>query len=385
MANNNSINMAIPLVVTNGGTGVATLTNHGVIIGSGTSALRALAVGTTGQVLTGVTGADPVFSTVTSNNGSLLVSVLGGVLNIELNGTLGFSTVITNSGVAAGAALTLTTPALNLEGTAKFSALVSTITLKFSDTNRNTGIGTNCMIAAGLVGSNNTCYGYGTGSLLTLAQNNVLIGSGCVGGTLGGNNTAVGASCYQNCLSGTNNVILGYNNANSYLTLESSNILIGSGIAGTILESNVLRVGNGTGIATGNIRSAFISGIAGSVVVGSAVIVSSGNQLGVGISSARFKENIEDVGDRSSVIHKLRPVSFNWKKDSAPGLSDAPDITQYGLIAEEAYEHIPYAVNVDQEGNPLNINYQDIVGLLINEIKRLEQRISSLESRKQDL
>lgn len=384
MPSNNSINMVMPITVPNGGTGASSFTNHGVIVGSTTSSLRTIPLGSTGQVLMGVTGSDPVFSNITSSNGSLLVSVLGGVLNLELNGTLGISSVSTNSGVATGAALTLMTPLLNLEGTAKFSAALSSITLRFSDSNRNTGIGTNCMIAAGLVGGNNTCYGYNTGALLTLAQNNVLIGSNCIGGTLGGNNTAVGTSSYQNCLTGTNNVILGYNSGNSYLTLESSNILIGSQIPGTILETNVLRIGNGTGLATGNIRSAFISGIAGSVVVGSSVIVSAGNQLGVGISSARFKENITDMGERSNALYNLRPVCFMWKKDAAPGLKNAPDSLQYGLIAEEAYEHIPHAVNVDNEGNPLNINYQDIVSLLINEIKRLAQRVTLLESKPKD-
>lgn len=51
--------------VANGGTGVATMTAHGVVIGEGTSAVAITAAGTTGQVLTGVTGADPVFSSTT--------------------------------------------------------------------------------------------------------------------------------------------------------------------------------------------------------------------------------------------------------------------------------------------------------------------------------
>jgi len=42
------------------------LTAHGVLVGEGNSAIAALAVGTTGQLLTGQTGADPVFAS-TSN------------------------------------------------------------------------------------------------------------------------------------------------------------------------------------------------------------------------------------------------------------------------------------------------------------------------------
>ena len=43
----------------------ATYTAHGVLIGEGTSSIVATAVGTTGQFLTGVTGADPVWSAAT--------------------------------------------------------------------------------------------------------------------------------------------------------------------------------------------------------------------------------------------------------------------------------------------------------------------------------
>lgn len=52
------------LGVVNGGTGDATLTSHGVLIGAGTSAVAATAVGATNTVLHGNTGADPTYSAV---------------------------------------------------------------------------------------------------------------------------------------------------------------------------------------------------------------------------------------------------------------------------------------------------------------------------------
>lgn len=55
-----------PLQVASGGTGQTTLTNHGVLVGASTSAITQLAVGTTGTVLTGVTGADPSFQAIAS-------------------------------------------------------------------------------------------------------------------------------------------------------------------------------------------------------------------------------------------------------------------------------------------------------------------------------
>ncbi len=50
------------LPVANGGTGLTTLTAHALYVGNGTSAPTALAVGATGTVLIGTTGADPSFS-----------------------------------------------------------------------------------------------------------------------------------------------------------------------------------------------------------------------------------------------------------------------------------------------------------------------------------
>lgn len=52
------------LPVGNGGSGAATFTDHGVLLGSGAAAFTATAVGATGEVLKGVTGADPAFGAV---------------------------------------------------------------------------------------------------------------------------------------------------------------------------------------------------------------------------------------------------------------------------------------------------------------------------------
>ena len=54
--------------VPNGGTGAATFTAHGVLIGEGTSAVTATAVGGTGTYLRGASGADPAWSTLVLPN-----------------------------------------------------------------------------------------------------------------------------------------------------------------------------------------------------------------------------------------------------------------------------------------------------------------------------
>ncbi len=65
-ANDPIVGLTIPVVVTSGGTGNITLTNHSVLLGAGTSPITQLANGTTGQILTANTGADPIWSTIDS-------------------------------------------------------------------------------------------------------------------------------------------------------------------------------------------------------------------------------------------------------------------------------------------------------------------------------
>jgi hypothetical protein len=58
------VSFSLPLSVSNGGQGTTTLTAHGVLIGEGTSKVAITSVGTTGFVLTGVSGADPTFQDI---------------------------------------------------------------------------------------------------------------------------------------------------------------------------------------------------------------------------------------------------------------------------------------------------------------------------------
>jgi hypothetical protein len=66
MATNNSINTAMPITVPDGGTGVSTFVNNGVVYGDAANALDVTAEGATGTVLIGTTGNPPSFSSTLS-------------------------------------------------------------------------------------------------------------------------------------------------------------------------------------------------------------------------------------------------------------------------------------------------------------------------------
>jgi hypothetical protein len=72
--------------VANFGTGVQTLTDHGVLVGSGTDPITALSVGTTGQLLVGVSGADPVFGS-SANADFTFTKALAGARTLTITHT----------------------------------------------------------------------------------------------------------------------------------------------------------------------------------------------------------------------------------------------------------------------------------------------------------
>jgi hypothetical protein len=78
------ITLANALTVPNGGTGAATLTDHGVVLGSGAAAVSVTAVGTDGQLLIGATGADPAFAALTSTGSTLTYTTGANTLNIDI-------------------------------------------------------------------------------------------------------------------------------------------------------------------------------------------------------------------------------------------------------------------------------------------------------------
>jgi len=79
----NDLQLTTDLAVTEGGTGASTLTDHGVLLGSGTGAITALGVATNGQLVVGSTGADPVIVSLASTDGSLTITEGAGTLVVE--------------------------------------------------------------------------------------------------------------------------------------------------------------------------------------------------------------------------------------------------------------------------------------------------------------
>lgn len=238
----------------------------------------------------------------------------------------------------------------------------------------NYTLGNQCMESL-TSGGGNVAIGNLSNYAVTSGQLNLGIGYQCnFSVTTGSGNTSFGQQANLFGVSGSYNTVLGgYQSAINWTGSESSNVCINS--SGVTGDNNVLRIGDSSG--NNQISSAYIQGIYGVSVTGSAVLVDSSGQLGVTVSSRRWKENIEDMGSESSSVLKLRPVTFNYTYGSHLESGQR----QFGLIAEEVEQVMPGLVNYDNDGLPVTVRYHEMPSILLNEIQKLEKRIAELEKK----
>jgi Chaperone of endosialidase len=186
----------------------------------------------------------------------------------------------------------------------------------------------------------------------------------------GNHNSANGDYSLYNNTTGKSNIGLGYNAGNNIVT-GSNNIDIGG--AGPGDESNTIRIGhNNTQSAT------YIAGISGTGVTGSIVEVTSSGQLGVVLSSARYKRDIHDMGGTSAGLMKLRPVAFRYKNGSSATL-------QYGLVAEEVERVYPELVTRGSDGKVQSVRYLEFTALLLNELQKQASENKELSRENREL
>ena len=107
---------------------------------------------------------------------------------------------------------------------------------------------------------------------------------------------------------------------------------------------------------------------------GQDVVVNSKGQLGVVVSSERFKTAIEPMASGTAKLQQLRPVTFKLKTD--------PDGTiQYGLIAEEVAKVYPELVVRDSQGRIDGVRYDELAPMLLNEVQK-QQKIVATQAAK---
>ena len=88
------------------------------------------------------------------------------------------------------------------------------------------------------------------------------------------------------------------------------------------------------------------------------------------LSDIRYKENVNTVNSALLKVDQLRGVKFNWKESGLPS---------YGVIAQELEDVLPELVHGD---DPKTVNYNGIIGVLIEAIKELKAEVEELKNTK---
>lgn len=219
-------------------------------------------------------------------------------------------------------------------------------------------------------GDKNTFVGGSAGYNTTTGSSNSFFGTNAgESNTDGGGNTFAGFEAGASNTTGIFNTFYGAL-AGFYNTTGSNNVyIVNVGSPNRRSESNVIRIGT-QGTGKGQQNAAYIAGIYGVNVGGVPVQINANGQLGAATSSLRFKEQVQDMGDSTNAMMKLRPVTFLFKPEYAKG-----DRTlQYGLIAEEVAQVYPELVAYDNNGQPYSVRYQYLSTMLLNELQKQYHR-----------
>lgn len=234
----------------------------------------------------------------------------------------------------------------------------------------NTLIGLGSTILSGTFNGLSTVVGYNS-----TAQNQAT--------SVGANNTVKGLSAalgFGNSIDGFNNSF-SFGNGNTITSADG--ILFGQNLSSAIPGIQFATGFQQGGAGAGAVFEAIGGGIA---------------RLSSIVSSRRYKKNIEYVENtdyRTDDIYKLKPVSFNYKKN---------DVHEVGLIAEEVYELDSKLLNdVIVWGEPLegeevdeneprkdgfviqSIKYDKLIVPVIAEMKKLKEQNEKLNKQLNEL
>ena len=107
------------LKVANGGTSASTLTDGGILLGSGTNAITALGVATNGQIPIGDNSTDPQLATITGTANEITVTNGAGTITLDIPNAVTLNTLtLTNPLAVANGGTNQTTTGLAFGGNA---------------------------------------------------------------------------------------------------------------------------------------------------------------------------------------------------------------------------------------------------------------------------
>ena len=178
-------------------------------------------------------------------------------------------------------------------------------------------------------------------------------------------------------------------NRGGYIYLSGNERSVDQGHV-TIGAGNVIGYGSVIAFRTGaGVERMRIIGngrvLIGTTTDGGYLLYVNGNAAGTSgfanVSDSRFKKDITSIENALNKVNQLNGVSFNWDKTLRPDLN-LDDKNHLGLIAQDVETILPQVVSTgEDEQQTKTITYSDIVPVLIEAIKELSAKNTSLEER----
>jgi Chaperone of endosialidase len=229
-------------------------------------------------------------------------------------------------------------------------------------------------------GSENTASGRSALYANTTGGGNTAAGEGALFlNTTGSRNTAIGSIALANNITGSANIAIGLGAATNVSGGNSNNIHIASQGAST--DNATIRIGT-----LGTQTTTYIAGVSGDNLGADTnavpvVIDTTSGLMGITSSSRRYKQDIQDMGEASGDLMRLRPVTFRYEKPAPDGSKPI----QYGLIAEEVAEVYPDLVARSADGQIETVRYQVLDSMLLNEVQRQQAQIEAQRNQLREL
>jgi hypothetical protein len=88
------------------------------------------------------------------------------------------------------------------------------------------------------------------------------------------------------------------------------------------------------------------------------------------LSDENQKTNIQIIPNSLEIVENIDGVLFDWVDNGMPSA---------GLLAQQVEKYLPQLVEYDKDTNTKSLNYNGVIGVLVEAVKTLSERVKELE------